>query len=202
MLDVKQIESFEYENKTIELKADFRFFKRLNELTGNVFEIINEFLMNEDKRIEYLPYLIKCMTDEELDLLKLQNDIYSLEIPIVSNLINIVFFIIATEMTLEINDSNEENEIENDTEDGDKDKEFQEWWNTYYFISTRILRMSYNEFLDSTPRVVGSLNNLNIRYYENILIKTYLDVMGNGSNNSKNQHEKVKSNKVKSLLDL
>ena len=51
---------------------------------------------------------------------------------------------------------------------------FNDWWNNYYFISSTVLKLDYDEFLNSTPRQVNGLDALSFRYNQNLLIDTYI----------------------------
>ena len=51
MLDEKKIIKVKYRDKELELKADFRAFKKLNKLTGNAFLAVNQFSLDADSRL-------------------------------------------------------------------------------------------------------------------------------------------------------
>ncbi|HII4424927.1 TPA: hypothetical protein ACY4RS_000258 [Clostridium perfringens] len=56
--------------------------------------------------------------------------------------------------------------------------------------------MTYNEFLNSTPRQIMTMNDLNIRYETNILLEVVAKIYGNNGdeiNNNTNRVEQVDS---------
>ena len=70
-----------------------------------------------------------------------------------------------------------------------------------YFISKVILRMSYEEFLESTPRQIMGLEILNSRYVETPFLTSYIKIHSPQTAEN-NQKEKVEKKTVTSLLDL
>ena len=74
MLDEKKIIKVKYKDKELELKADFRAFKKLNKLTGNAFLAVNQFSLDADNRLELLPTFIQAMTDEDLTLKEIEEE--------------------------------------------------------------------------------------------------------------------------------
>ena len=70
-----------------------------------------------------------------------------------------------------------------------------------YFISKVILRMDYEEFLESTPRQIMGLEILNIRYIETPFLTSYLKIHAPQTAEN-NQKETVEQKTVSSLLDL
>lgn len=60
--------------KEIVLRLDFKVLKRMQKLYGNAFELMSEF-MTSDNRLEYLPKIIRCMSDEELSEEDIENGI-------------------------------------------------------------------------------------------------------------------------------
>lgn len=61
--------------------------------------------------------------------------------------------------------------------------------------------MNYDEFLNSTPRQVMGLNDLNIRYEENILFNVVVKIYG-GSDEAESINENKGIDKVQSFSDL
>nr|DAF64441.1 MAG TPA: hypothetical protein [Siphoviridae sp. cttaA39] len=56
--------------------------------------------------------------------------------------------------------------------------------------------MTYNEFLNSTPRQIMTMNDLNIRYETNILLEVASKIYGNNGeeiNNDTNRVEQAES---------
>ena len=71
-----------------------------------------------------------------------------------------------------------------------------------YFISKVVLRMSYEEFLESTPRHVMGLEILNSRYVETPFLTSYIKIHAPATENNGKTKEKVEKKTVTSLLDL
>ena len=70
-----------------------------------------------------------------------------------------------------------------------------------YFISKVILKMDYQEFLESTPRQIMGLEILNSRYIETPFLTSYIKIHSPPTAEN-NQKEKVEKKTVSSLLDL
>lgn len=72
-----------------------------------------------------------------------------------------------------------------------------------YFISKVILKMDYEEFLESTPRQIMGLEILNSRYIETPFLTSYIKIHSpqTTENNGKTK-EKIEKKVVSSLLDL
>ena len=70
-----------------------------------------------------------------------------------------------------------------------------------YFISKVILKMDYQEFLESTPRQIMGLEILNSRYIETPFLTSYIKIHAPQTAEN-NQKEKVEKKTVSSLLDL
>ena len=70
-----------------------------------------------------------------------------------------------------------------------------------YFISKVVLRMSYEEFLESTPRQIMGLEILNSRSVETPFLTSYIKIHSPQTAEN-NQKEKVEKKTVSSLLDL
>lgn len=70
-----------------------------------------------------------------------------------------------------------------------------------YFISKVILKMDYQEFLESTPRQIMGLEILNSRYIETPFLTSYIKIHAPQTAEN-NQKEKVEKKTVTSLLDL
>ena len=72
-----------------------------------------------------------------------------------------------------------------------------------YFISKVILKMDYEEFLESTPRQIMGLEILNSRYIETPFLTSYIKIHSpqTTENNGKTK-ETIEKKVVSSLLDL
>ena len=102
MLDEKKIIKVKYKDKELELKADFRAFKKLNKLTGNAFLAVNQFSLDADSRLELLPTFIQAMTDEDLTLEEIEEEILGLNYVKVMQTADIVFSLLNLELSNEV----------------------------------------------------------------------------------------------------
>ena len=102
MLDEKKIIKVKYRDKELELKADFRAFKKLNKLTGNAFLAVNQFSLNADSRLELLPIFIQAMCSEDLTLEEIEEEILGLNYVKVMQTADIVFSLLNLELSNEI----------------------------------------------------------------------------------------------------
>ena len=71
-----------------------------------------------------------------------------------------------------------------------------------YFISKVILKMDYEEFLESTPRQIMGLEILNSKYIETPFLTSYIKIHAPATENNGKTKEKVEKKTVTSLLDL
>ena len=102
MLDEKKIIKVKYKDKELELKADFRAFKKLNKLTGNAFLAVNQFSLDADSRLELLPIFIQAMCSEDLTLEEIEEEILGLNYVKVMQTADIVFSLLNLELSNEI----------------------------------------------------------------------------------------------------
>lgn len=102
MLDEKKIIKVKYRDKELELKADFRAFKKLNKLTGNAFLAVNQFSLDADSRLELLPTFIQAMCSEDLTLEEIEEEILGLNYVKVMQTADIVFSLLNLELSNEI----------------------------------------------------------------------------------------------------
>ena len=102
MLDEKKIIKVKYKDKELELKADFRAFKKLNKLTGNAFLAVNQFSLNADSRLELLPTFIQAMCCEDLTLEEIEEEILGLNYVKVMQTADIVFSLLNLELSNEV----------------------------------------------------------------------------------------------------
>lgn len=102
MLDEKKIIKVKYKNKELELKADFRAFKKLNKLTGNAFLAVNQFFVDADSRLELLPTFIQAMCSEDLTLEEIEEEILGLNYIKVMQTADIVFSLLNLELSNEV----------------------------------------------------------------------------------------------------
>ena len=102
MLDEKKIIKVKYRDKELELKADFRAFKKLNKLTGNAFLAVNQFSLDADSRLELLPTFIQAMCSEDLTLEEIEEEILGLNYVKVMQTADIVFSLLNLELSNEV----------------------------------------------------------------------------------------------------
>lgn len=102
LLDEKKIIKVKYKDKELELKADFRAFKKLNKLTGNAFLAVNQFSLDADSRLELLPTFIQAMCSEDLTLEEIEEEILGLNYVKVMQTADIVFSLLNLELSNEI----------------------------------------------------------------------------------------------------
>ena len=102
MLDEKKIIKVKYKDKELELKADFREFKKLNKLTGNAFLAVNQFSLDADSRLELLPTFIQAMCSEDLTLEEIEEEILGLNYVKVMQTADIVFSLLNLELSNEV----------------------------------------------------------------------------------------------------
>ena len=102
LLDEKKIIKVKYRDKELELKADFRAFKKLNKLTGNAFLAVNQFSLDADSRLELLPTFIQAMCSEDLTLEEIEEEILGLNYVKVMQTADIVFSLLNLELSNEV----------------------------------------------------------------------------------------------------
>lgn len=102
MLDEKKIIKVKYKDKELELKANFRAFKKLNKLTGNAFLAVNQFSLDADSRLELLPTFIQAMCSEDLTLEEIEEEILGLNYVKVMQTADIVFSLLNLELSNEV----------------------------------------------------------------------------------------------------
>lgn len=102
LLDEKKIIKVKYRDKELELKADFRAFKKLNKLTGNAFLAVNQFFLDADSRLELLPTFIQAMCSEDLTLEEIEEEILGLNYVKVMQTADIVFSLLNLELSNEV----------------------------------------------------------------------------------------------------
>lgn len=102
MLDEKKIIKVKYKDKELELRADFRAFKKLNKLTGNAFLAVNQFSLDADSRLELLPTFIQAMCSEDLTLEEIEEEILGLNYIKVMQTADIVFSLLNLELSNEV----------------------------------------------------------------------------------------------------
>lgn len=183
----------------IELNCNFRFIKNLyNYLEENPIKWLFNWIetMNDDGT----EIIIQCMSSKLCNFKNLlKNDIDKANILLgLANLIEKFF-----------KTNNDENSNKNNIDDIDKKEfNFENWWNRWYFIGTKILNMSEEEFLNSSCYEISILESLNMEYKKSILIGAYVDVLkaqnkadkGNNKNNNSKIVNKNNNVRIRDLL--
>ncbi len=113
MLDEKKVIEIQYKENKVNLSANFKAFKKLNKISGNAFLVIDEFANDVEKRLEHLPVLIQSMSDIELTLDEIENEILGMEYIKVMQMANIVISILNAELTTSEIKVTEKNEVSN-----------------------------------------------------------------------------------------
>jgi hypothetical protein len=155
-----------------ELKFDFRFLRNLNSLLResnsncSPIDYIDNFIKAEDKEKYYIDILY-CMLNGEISLEDLQEIIEKVK----ENLFPVLFMLIVTEWRVEDIFENEENDSEEEAEKESNENEFLRFWDSNYYNAIYQLNMTEEEFLNSSPREIGTLNKLNAEYYKNIILQ-------------------------------
>lgn len=183
----------------IELNCNFRFIKNLyNYLEENPIKWLFNWIetMNDDGT----EIIIQCMSSKLCNFKNLlKNDIDKANILIgLASLIEKFF-----------KTNNDENSNKNNIDDIDKKEfNFENWWNRWYFIGTKILNMSEEEFLNSSCYEISTLESLNMEYKKSILIGAYVDILkaqnkadkGNNKNNNSKTVNKNNNVRIRDLL--
>lgn len=171
----------------IECKCNFKFIRNLfNYIEEDPIDYLNNINSSKDK----IKIIIQCMSNGLYNLDFLQEEDFSAITKGLEELIN-------KEFSFEVEEKIDKEDIKNK-----RNFNFKSWWNKWYFIGTRILKMSEEEFLNSSVRELFEMEKLNNEYYKNILIGAYVDIL-KAKNNSiiKNNTISTKNNRrLKNLL--
>lgn len=202
MLGDKYSIKINYDNKIKELKLNFQSMKNIYSLTGeNPFEFIGDFSKKEDKTVD-LGKLVYCMSNADISLVDLNRFILSDKCDR-EELVNKIINLLVTELISEYVDDSKDNKSEDDDNDKEKVsnrnklKEWFDFWNNCYYVATVQLHKSEEEFLNMTIRELKTLDAYNLKYYKDILIGAYIDIM-----NATNKVEKDKSKQVNKNIKM
>lgn len=203
--------NLKYDNKDRELCFNFRTIKNIFTLTQeNPFDFLQKFIKAEDKS-EVMLVILYCMLDAKVSLEEINTTILSdinIKTQILLELINLINLEINGEIIEETSSEdslNNNNDKNTETTKIDMIKIFEGWWNYNYYIATIQLKMSQEDFYNSSLREIKTLDKLNFDYNKNVLLDTYLTVVKaqNNSNNSASINQKDSNKrKVSSLDDL
>ena len=171
----------------IELNCNFRFIRNLyNYLEENPITWLFKWFNTLDD--EGTEIIIQCMSSKLCNFKELlKNDIDKANILIgLSNLIEKFFKVSKSE------NSNKNNDIDDIDK---KDFDFENWWNRWYFIATKVLNMKEEEFLNSNCYEISTLESLNMEYKKSILIGAYVDILKaqNKANNNEINNKDTKT---------
>ena len=165
------------------LQLTFQNIKNIYSLTNqNPFNYLNEFIKADDKK-DYVAELIYCLANGKIDIKDINVVIEDANFQ--NTMINLMA-LISKELDSEI-ENNEE--IHENTEK--IEVSFEEWWNEHYFTATVILKMSEEEFLNSTPREVKTLNYYKKNYIKGVLMDTYASILKAKGNSEHEEEEQV-----------
>lgn len=189
--------NIKYNDKKYKLNINFKFLKNLNSLlqatksNEDVFSYINKYISSDEKGNEL--DIIYCMLDGKIGLFEL--------VEVINNLDDLFLKSLKEFVVLEMNteDIFEEDKEEDDDPEEDKRK-FLRYWDNNYYIAIHQLNMSYNKFLNSSPREILTLGKLHGDFYKNIIIKRDIAIAKAKAN--ANEVEKEKVVKVTRLRDL
>lgn len=192
MLGEKSILNINYEDKLIEFQFNFRSLKNLWELTNeNPIQYIVNFANSKDKKNEMLVNIIYAFTDCQMTILEIKKMLKD-DDSVKNKLLYLISQLIVFEISNEEESENQEATINKD-KNRDYNNEFIKFWNEKYFVATKILKMTEEEFLNSTVREIITMQSLDIKYKKSILVSTISDVFKamNGETESDNNITEV-----------
>lgn len=174
MLDDKYLLELSIDGEIKELSFNFRFLKNLYSLlkqsgtNSSPIKFIDDFIKAEDKEGYYIDILY-CMLNGEINLEDLQEIIGQVK----ESLFPVLYTLIVVEWRVEDIFENEENDnLESEEDENiDYEKEFVRFWDSNYYNAIYQLHMNEDEFLNCSPRKLGTLNRLHTEYYKNIILQ-------------------------------
>jgi hypothetical protein len=103
-------------NRQITLHLEFKNFKKLNKLTGNAFQTIDEFAQDSNKRLEHLPVIVQALSDEELTMDEIEKHILGFSYPKILQISNLIcklleFELFSTEVKTESENDKDKKDI-------------------------------------------------------------------------------------------
>lgn len=185
--------------RTLENLYNLILDKDLNE-TFNIndmspLELVKD-LDNGVNELDNLAALLFCMSNGKIEFFELKSALETFDEDSFYVFLKIVKKTIVEQIIyVETTDShNDVNNLDNENTDilHNKMKDFEDYFNYFYLISTTELKYSLEEFYTSTPKKIKasiSVFNMNRR---NILIKVYNEIMS--ANNTSNTNTNIKEN--------
>ena len=186
----------EINNKKQQLNFNMRTIKNLYKITGiSLFKWIKEFTSAENKT-EYKTQLLIAMCNGYVDIGELKELIENKELEngIYDLIINDLYKVEKVEYKT---DSKYDEDISIDMTENDN---FESWYNNLYYVATVILNKKYKWFMNSTPREIVTLNNLDYINKKNIIIGAYWNI-NNAKYNAKNDTNDIK-NKEEDVVEI
>ena len=165
----------EINKKKFELKVNFEFLKNLYDLTGRNPLIYLEELIKEFKNdTDHLSRVLYALLNGEVS-------IKDINFYLIDNIEtkNTLYFEL-----LRLIDS------------------FISYFNYSYFTATQKLNMSEEEFYNTSPRILKTLDELNKDYKKDIFIEAYIDIVKAENKSRGEDKPKVRKKKATSLMDL
>lgn len=188
-------------NIDFELKINFSFLKKLYNLTGrNPFSYLYELVDNFNDDTMHLSRILYTLLDGKLSIKDINFyliDNEKIKLDIYLQLMRLISLELASENK---KDDFEFNEDGNKTED--EINSFISYFNYSYFVAIKKLNMSEEEFYDSSPRILKTMDELNKEYEKNMLLEAYVDIVKSEGKAKKEDKPKMKKNKAKSLMEL
>ena len=200
MLGDKVNFTISYDDKEHILEFTIKALKNIFTFTGeNPFYYLQDFTKaTEIEEIKlYITQLIICITDGELDVFDIAENVITNEnlFSLKYGLINLIQMELKSEIRKKIDkeelDNNEVAEVKEETEK-DKIDNFIKWFNDMYYMAIYQLNMSYEEFMYSTVRELKTLEELHRNFYKECLLSAYVDVMKSRNRSDKNELEERK----------
>lgn len=190
-----------YGEKEYILEFTVKALKNIFTFTGeNPFYYLQEFIKAtdiEDIKL-YITQLIICITDAELDVFDIAENVITDEnlFSLKYGLINLIQMELKSEIKEDINKKDNEgnNEVIKVKEETEQDKvdNFIKWFNDIYYIAIYQLNMNYEEFMSSTVRELKTLEKFHRNFYKECLLSAYIDVMKSRNKSDKKELEENK----------
>lgn len=200
MLGDKVNFTIKYDENEYILEFTIKALKNIFTFTGeNPFYYLKDFIKSKD--IEdiklYITQLIICITDGELDVFNISENVITDEnlFSLKYGLINLIEMELKSEIKKEIDKEDQENyeiiEVKKETEK-EKVDNFLKWFNDIYYMAIYQLDISYEEFMGSTVRELKTLEHLHRNFYKECLLSAYVDIMKSRNRSDKKEIQEYK----------